>query len=521
MSGLTQWQYEVASREFSSSSRIARIFTSPQGVGASVLGRNPAVVLSISSALVAAHLFIVILKPSWADGVLYPIIGLAVLLCAAIFYLQGSSTAGAPALRWYLFALALGLSCLDCVRAAVGVFFSGYPLHNIDAVLKAAIGTLVILALTMPSLSRSRAELALDISVALFFCALRIIYLNGLISPNTIPFTFLTRITFESALGALLCFIAMIASSRADLVFFKSAVIYLGASLIACVCTNQIGFLWLNQQTASPWSLTATALRIGAALFLLHGLAAPAPVQVSLSQKAVLRSMVPFVMSCLVVWLSAALLRMHPALGAVGISVGIGGFLARTGLAARQRHSHESIETLVGNPTNATGLDPLNGVENRAAFQRALARARPAVTSENPLALILFGVEEELESSGRFIFEHEDDHLISIARILGQWNIASSSLCYMGNARFAMVLPSTGHRIAKALAEQICISVEALQRNAKGGTITVSVGVASTTKPTEVDSLLGDATNALVHAHIGRGGRRRLAPFDGGPPFEC
>jgi hypothetical protein len=302
----------------------------------SALKRHPAFFLTFSYGLVASHLLLIIFQPAWADGIVYPIIGLAILLCSAVFYLRQCSLSGPASLRWQLFALALAINSLNFMRATAG-FFLGQYFGTSNAVLQAIAGVLIILALTLPSFTRSSAEASLDVFIALFFCALRIVYLHALISPRVDPFTLFTHFIFESGIALLLGFVALAASPKGELVFFRSAVIYLLSTIVAGFSTNMIGFFWLHQHDASPWSLTATALRVGVAIYLVHGFARPQPSLVPQAQREILSRLVPLAMSCFLVWLSVELLYPHPALGRLGIAVGVASFVLRTGMTGRHR----------------------------------------------------------------------------------------------------------------------------------------------------------------------------------------
>ena len=519
MNVFTEWPYSLESRNVSGSSAATPNLPAHRGAQPSALGRHPLLILSISFALVAFHFLVVVLQPSFADNLLYAILGLSVLLCGSIAYLHGLTTTGAPALRWHLFALALGLGSINYFRAALGNSL-GAPFPSLDVFLQAAAATVTILALTLPTGSRSFAERSLDVFVALFFCTLRIVYLHSRVSPSVDASTTITRFAFDSGLGLFLGILALIAASRTELAFFKSAVVYLAAGLVSCVCTNQIGFLWLHEHSASPWSLTGTALRVGAAIYLLHGLAAPVPMQSLRPHKVILRSLVPFAMSSLLVWLSVALLPTHHYLGQLGITVGVVGFLARTGLSAvRREHERASVNHLLRKPPMEASPIALHDVENRTGFRRALARAGSTITPDKPVLLLLFGIDDAIDSSSSF--GQDDDHLIVIARNLGQWSINGSTLCYLGNARFAMLIPATSFHIARTLAEKMCASVEAIHVVGSDHLISAVCGVATATQPSEVNHLLNMATNALVRSHILRGGRRRMVQLRSEDQFEC
>jgi GGDEF domain-containing protein len=519
MNVFTEWPCSLESRKVSRSSAATPDLPAHRGTPPSALGRHPVLILSIGFALVASHFLVVVLQPSFADNLLYAIIALSILLCGSIAWLHGLSTAGTPSLRWHLFALALGLASVNYFRASLGASL-GTTFHSLDVFLEAAAATVAILTLTLPTGSRGLAELSLDLFIALFFCAFRIVYLHLLVSPKGDASATVTRFTFDSGIGLLLGIIALVASSRAELAFFRSAVVYLAAALVSCVCTNQIGFLWLHQHDASPWSLTSTALRVGAAIYLLHGLTASVPIQNLRPHKVILRSLVPFAMSCMLVWLSTAMLPAHRHLGQLGITVGVIGFLMRTALAAAHReHERAFIHIPLHNPPMEVGPTPLHGVENRAGFRLALARASSAVAPDKPVSLLLFGIDDAIDyDSGS---EHEDDHLIVIARNLGQWSIHGGKLCYLGNARFAMLLPATSFHIGSTLAEKMCASVENIHIVGSDHLISVSCGVATAMQSLEVNHLLSIATGALIRAQILRGGRRRMTQPSGERPFEC
>lgn len=482
--------------------------------------RRGRIMLILGCVLITSHLWIVALQPVWADGVLYPVIGLAVLMCGWVFYLHGRESSGTSRLRWYLFALSLTVGGANYLRAGIGVFY-GDSFNTLDAVLQAIAGTLTILAFTIPSVSHSLTERAVDITVALSFCALRIVYLHELILPSVGIFTILTHFAFESGFVLLICLIAFAASSKPDLAFFKSALIMRIGTLVAGLCTNQIGFLWLHEQTASPWSISATAIRVACALYLLRGLTDPAPLQVSPSQQVMLRSIVPFSMSCLTVWLATALLTGHRRWGYFGIAVGVGGFLLRTALSAYLRQRAETVHHLDTAPSNTIALDPLNSIENRAGFQRALANATPFVSQQTPLSLVLLGIENTAEPMDTPSPAKDDDQLIAIGRSLSQWSVAGGSLCYMGNARFAMLLPATSYSVATALAEHICIALETHRFAGKEGPVAVSSGIAEASRPAQASELLSIATNALIRSQIREDSRRRPVPLTGGIPADC
>jgi GGDEF domain-containing protein len=482
------------------------------------LNCHPIVVLSLGLFLVFSHTLVAVLHPAHRGSILYALMGLAILLCAAIAFVHGRATIGAASLRWCLFAGALCISGVNLIRAGIDAFLTS-PLSTVGSIMQAVAGTLIILALTLPFTNRNVAERSLDVVTALLFCVFRIVYLRMQVSLHVSPGNTFTRFTFESALAVLLASVALIAASGAESSFFRCALAYLISGLIGGFFTNQIGAEWFHQAT---WSLASTLLHVVVAVYCLHRLSAPYPVADFRSHKVVLRSLVPFVMSCLLVWLSVLLLPTYRYLGDIGITLGVVGLLARIGLTAcRREYERTTINSLLSAPATPAAHSPLIGVESQVGFRLALARARNTVTPKNPTVLLLFCVQDASPSESVLLYEQEDDHLIVTARYLSEWKVSGSTLSYLGSARFALLLPETSFDMGNVLANQMRSSLEGLRLSDPANRITVSSGVAAARHSAEVNDLLGLATESLVRSLMGRGERSTPLSFSPDLNFDC
>lgn len=482
------------------------------------LNCHPIVVLSLGLFLVLSHALVAVLHPAHRGSILYVIMGLAILLCAGMAFVHGRVTIGAASLRWSLFAGALCITGLNLIRAGIDAFLAS-PLSTLGSIMQAAAGTLVILALTLPFTNRNIAERSLDVATALFFCAFRIAYLRMQVSLHVSPGHTFTRFTLESVLEVLLASIALIAASGAESSFFRCALAYFISGLVSGFFTNQIGAGWLHQAT---WSLASTFLHVAMAVYFLHRLSAPYPVAGFGSHKVVLRSLVPFVMSCLLVWLSALLLPTYRSLGDIGITLGVIGLLTRIGLTAcRREYERTTINNLLAAPSTPAAHSPLIGVESQVGFRLALARARNTVTPENPTVLLLFCVQDASPTESVLLHEQDDDHLIVTARYLSEWKVSGSTLSYLGSARFALLLPETSFDMGNILANQMRSSLEGLRFSDPANRITVSSGVAAARHSAEVNDLLGLATESLVRSLMRRGERYIPLSFSPDLNFDC
>jgi len=470
----------------------------------------------LCAGLVAAHLLVVSFAPRVADALIYGLWAMSIFTYAGVVLLQVRFASGMLALRWGLFALSLLCYGVDDVRASIGEFCNVQnPL--LDSALLAIAATLVLLAITLPSGERIARVNLLDATVAIVFCAFRFLHLVTLSSPVVPISAVLAHYTFDPLIRVILALIALSASPWTKKKLYRNITFYLAADVFAVFCTNQIGYLWLRQHTASPWTLPGTLVPLAGGVFLLGSLTrdqSQSCIQVTESRKPLLRTLLPFAMTLLIVILCAELVSTHLYLAKLGMAFAATAFFVRVALLARHQDLMErSLRNALRNQNWQNGPDPLDKVEVEASFRPALWLARTEVSRDRPLSIILFKVEEAVDSLVLVETDLETENLIHIARHLSQWRPIHSSVYYLGNSIFAMLLPSTTRRSSLQLAEQIRTSIEALGLMGENGFLQLSVGAATAITAAEADRLFSNATSNLPQSQ-GRQRRFRLLRFN-------
>lgn len=164
-------------------------------------------------------------------------------------------------------------------------------------------------------------------------------------------------------------------------------------------------------------------------------------------------------------------------------------------------------------------LDGLMNIANRRYFnamlEREVSRAR---RSKQPLALLLFDIDNFKEYNDRYGHLAGDECLRRIAREADEWlKRPADLLARFGGEEFAVLLPETDEYGAMVVAEQLRAGVEALaipHATAKPlPIVTVSVGVSCMLRPSPADivPLLERADRALYLAK--RSGKNRVEMF--------
>lgn len=154
-----------------------------------------------------------------------------------------------------------------------------------------------------------------------------------------------------------------------------------------------------------------------------------------------------------------------------------------------------------------TLTDPLTGIGNRRGFDLSLAKECERVLSEdNPLSLMMIDIDYFKSYNDDFGHVEGDGVLIEIARILRSSVRAPEYLARYGGEEFVIILPSTTEEAADIVAERIRDAVE--QHAWVHRSITISIGIATSSNKVELCSLLNLADTALYRAKIG--GRNRI-----------
>jgi GGDEF domain-containing protein len=443
--------------------------------------------------LIAVHLLVIAFGLRYADSLIYCIWAAALFTYGSIAFMQARSTRGALSLRWLFFALSLGMMCLNYPRAAVGLVL-GWEVTRFGPALLAASATLLLVAITLSSDSRSRGERALNISVAVAFFALRFFFELGLSANGSLTSAGYLHYTFDPLVELAVALVALAASPRNERRFYKNISLYLAADFFAGVCVNQLSLLGKHHPNPSPWSLTETLVPLAAGVYLLGNLTtthAESRIQFRESGRPALHTLVPYAMNALIACMSIVLLPTHHNIGRAGIAFSVVALFARIAFTARSQSSVEqSLRYALRNQSWQDGPDPLSKVEVESDFGPALWEARASVGRETPLSLLMLNVAEFADDINVVQSNLEGDYLIEVARHLCQWRPTYATLYYLGQSRFAMLLPATSNRGARSLANQICTGIEALGLTGRRGFVKLSVGSATAVVLPEADRLV-------------------------------
>jgi diguanylate cyclase (GGDEF)-like protein len=152
-------------------------------------------------------------------------------------------------------------------------------------------------------------------------------------------------------------------------------------------------------------------------------------------------------------------------------------------------------------------VDPLTGLGNRRAFDRAidieLARSRRGGL---PLGLVVLDVDHFKRFNDTHGHPAGDRALAAVGACLAGIGRREDSACRIGGEEFALLLPGAGDAAAAEVAERVRRAVEAI--SLPEGTVTVSLGVASTMGDTAPSTLVAEADRRLYEAK--RKGRNRV-----------
>lgn len=165
--------------------------------------------------------------------------------------------------------------------------------------------------------------------------------------------------------------------------------------------------------------------------------------------------------------------------------------------------------------TELSVSDALTGLANRRRFDDVLeSQWQRALQAKDAIAVLMIDVDRFKEYNDLYGHQDGDSCLQLIASTLkSNINRSSDILARYGGEEFSIVLPSCKLADACRIAEQVRQAVEALNvkhDESATGTVTVSVGVASTTPGSEesADLLLRQADSALYRAK--RAGRNTV-----------
>jgi len=151
--------------------------------------------------------------------------------------------------------------------------------------------------------------------------------------------------------------------------------------------------------------------------------------------------------------------------------------------------------------------DPLTGIYNRRAIERAFARVIIERKSwENPrVSVLLMDLDRFKQINDRYGHDTGDIALASFARQVAGMIRNNDSLGRYGGEEFLLILPQTGHKEAVGLAERIRRQIEETTITIPGKDLklqtTVSIGCATGTSfASNVDDIVKRADEAMYQA---------------------
>jgi diguanylate cyclase (GGDEF)-like protein len=157
--------------------------------------------------------------------------------------------------------------------------------------------------------------------------------------------------------------------------------------------------------------------------------------------------------------------------------------------------------------------DGLTGVYNHRTFQERLSQeiAR-ADRYSRPLSVLMIDVDHFKVYNDTYGHPQGDIVLQDLARLLQEMSRTSDTVARWGGEEFAIILPETDSVGAQKIGQRLCEQVERYpfpgQELMPGGTLTISIGVATYASASRKEVLLQAADTALYTAK--REGRNRV-----------
>lgn len=193
-------------------------------------------------------------------------------------------------------------------------------------------------------------------------------------------------------------------------------------------------------------------------------------------------------------------------------------------LEARLKETRTEIESLretLESVRVEAVTDPVTGISNRKYFQDMLHRSvETAEAQTSPLALVVIDIDHFKRFNDLYGHLTGDQVLRLVAMTMREQVKRKATLARFGGEEFGIILPDTSLDKAKAMAEQIRLSVmnRELVKRSTGeslGKITVSIGIATLRRGEGPTAFLDRADQCMYVAK--RTGRNRIVTdADGG-----
>jgi diguanylate cyclase (GGDEF)-like protein len=189
----------------------------------------------------------------------------------------------------------------------------------------------------------------------------------------------------------------------------------------------------------------------------------------------------------------AAEILMAVSLGGLALHLWLRARRAEAQLAAGHRQHRE----LVAEMMVLAERDPLTGVANRRAFNRALAEVQRRAGSERAGALILVDLDNFKQVNDRLGHQRGDEVLRAVARAIRARVRDTDLVARLGGDEFAVVLPGVDAERAEAVAGDLRVAIrDACADLPPRAAIVASVGVASL----GADGRAGDVVELVARA---------------------
>ena len=198
---------------------------------------------------------------------------------------------------------------------------------------------------------------------------------------------------------------------------------------------------------------------------------------------------------------------------------------ARSRTQIRRRRYHDKLRSMLESSVSLAYTDTLTGVYNRRYMNAHLDRKIMDIAeTSKPVSVMLFDIDHFKQINDTYGHGAGDEVLKELAiRVTN--NVRDFDLvARYGGEEFVVIMPDTGEEAAVRVAERLCRCVSAapimVPSNADPIEVTVSIGVATTTDPSEeANQLLERADKLLYEAKAGGRNQVRASGFDGPAPM--
>ena len=180
-------------------------------------------------------------------------------------------------------------------------------------------------------------------------------------------------------------------------------------------------------------------------------------------------------------------------------------------IESRIRERTQALEEANRRLSQLAVTDGLTGLYNHRYLQEHLVlEVERSLRTGVPLGMLMIDVDHFRLYNNRFGHQTGDEVLRRVARLIAEHRRVNDVVARYGGEEFALLLINADHRVAFRIAERLRGRVYAEPfpetRNMPGGTLTISIGVASCPADgTTASSLIAAADAALFRAkHAGR-----------------